>query len=414
MIKVSMQEVMPKQSLKSDAPKADEGFSAELDKASGQTEEPKDVVSTEPKTEDVKDVENVEDSVPDEVVAETPETEEPKADSQAEAVEIPVLAIPVILTDNDVAPPESNPSIGAISQEPTPEQNGSVVNMVENEIPQPEAKQPAVEATTKNQIGVVAEQSEETQTTVAKEAEPFAKLVMEEADKLLKQQQDVKTNPADAEIVKPQETKVAAQQEAPQADAGNGGKSEQQKTDEKPVIQTQNPMTATISQDGKVEFRESNIQPMPQQIEQKESVFAKLIEQVQSTVTKEKTEFFLQLKPEHLGGLSILLSAEEKGIAAKLMTSSKDVQAIIQSDMSAMQEALREKGINVVQMEVIYDQMASSTSKGDTGNGQQWRGSTGNNHGGVPESIENATALYDNLSYYDVLAEQGGSVEFSA
>lgn len=144
-------------------------------------------------------------------------------------------------------------------------------------------------------------------------------------------------------------------------------------------------------------------------------MLTRVVEQVKSTVTNEKSEFYLQLKPEHLGGLSILLSAEEKGVAAKLMTSNRDVQQVLQSDLTQLQAALREKGVNVVHMEVIYDQTANSTTAHNSQNGGQRQDNAfGRVHGRTEESIEDATAFYDSLSYYDVLAEQGGSVEFSA
>lgn len=181
------------------------------------------------------------------------------------------------------------------------------------------------------------------------------------------------------------------------------------------ALAEQNVVTAAISEDGKVHFQESRTEPVQfQQVQQKDSILSQVIEHVRTNVNKEKSEFFLQLKPEHLGGLSIMLSADDKGIVAKMMTSNHDVQYMLQSDMNQLQAALREKGIHVVQMEVIYDQTANSTAKDHGGQGQKWDGNTGNSHGRVPETAESAMAFYDDMSYYDMLAEQGGSVEFSA
>ncbi|WP_066683605.1 flagellar hook-length control protein FliK [Christensenella intestinihominis] len=183
----------------------------------------------------------------------------------------------------------------------------------------------------------------------------------------------------------------------------------------KPVAGKQSPVTAPVRSDGKVEFQILGVQPEQMEpLQQKDSIFTRVIEQVKSTVTKEKTEFFLQLKPEHLGGLSIMLSAEEKGIAAKLMTSNHDVQQILQSDMNQLQATLREKGINVVHMEVIYDQTASSTTRDNRDGNRQQENTFGRVQGRTTDGVEDAAAFYDSLSYYDVLAEQGGSVEFSA
>jgi flagellar hook-length control protein FliK len=213
--------------------------------------------------------------------------------------------------------------------------------------------------------------------------------------------------PADAEA----ETRTVT--EAPAADDENAGLTGR-RGKQQPV--TAAPMTAHVAQDGKVEFKLSmNELPPEQQAQVRQDVQTQIIEQVRSLVSQERTEFYLQLKPEYLGGLSILLSAGEKGVAAKLTTGSKDVQLMIQSDMSQIQEILRERGINVVQMEVVYDQMASTTGKQDTNDGQGWeQGSSAGGRVTAPEDAEGVAAVYEELSSYDVLAEQGGSVEFSA
>ncbi len=146
-------------------------------------------------------------------------------------------------------------------------------------------------------------------------------------------------------------------------------------------------------------------------------VRTQIISQVKTMVGEQKSEFVLQLKPHHLGGLSIMLAADEKGIVAKLVTASKDAHNLIQSEMTSMQEMLRAKVINVVLMEVIYDQMANSTGRESFNEqGHGWEHTHHGSHGRRPEivDLESAMLTYDDLSTYDILAEQGGSVEFSA
>jgi flagellar hook-length control protein FliK len=173
-----------------------------------------------------------------------------------------------------------------------------------------------------------------------------------------------------------------------------------------------------MAADVKPEFKLGAAQRQDEQVPQQESnVRTQIIDQVKSMVGERKSELVLQLKPYHLGGLSIALTADDKGVVAKLMTASKDAHNMLRNEITSMQEMLREKGINVVQMEVIYDQMANSTGKDSFHEqGHGWEQTRRGNQGRVPErvDIESAILMYDDLSTYDILAEQGGSVEFSA
>ncbi|MGI6152224.1 MAG: flagellar hook-length control protein FliK [Christensenellaceae bacterium] len=259
----------------------------------------------------------------------------------------------------------------------------------------------------------------ETVKTDGKLTEPaqFAERVLQEADAALKQQETAKAGITEnvAEQTESTSKPIEAMSDKGDAEEETGGKSQSGAKD-----QGITPMTAQISSEGKVEFKTSvqnQMEPLPD-AEFKQNVQSQLLEQVKSIVTKDKTEFYIQLKPEHLGGLSIMLAAEEGGLVAKLMTANKNVHGIIQADQTQMLEALREKGINVVQMEVIYDQMGNSTRKEDANDSQQWENRSAIQvkgiHGGIQDIPEEMTMVYDSLTNYDVLAEQGGSVEFSA
>ncbi len=243
---------------------------------------------------------------------------------------------------------------------------------------------------------------------VSDDATQFAQQVLDEANVMLDQQkfsgEKIVVSESVPAITEENVTlKQAAAGEKKQSTAGN---------DMKETTQPQNTVFSRVAEDGRVDFKTLSEQ-MPQ-VEQKEQILSQLVEGVRNTVTKEKTELFLQLKPQHLGGLSILLAAEENGIVAKLVTSNQTVYQTMQSDMEQLQAALRDKGINVVQMEVIYGQMANSTAKDHSGGNQAQYEQANGSHGRIPETVEGATTYYEMLSQYEVLAEQGGSVEFTA
>jgi flagellar hook-length control protein FliK len=85
-----------------------------------------------------------------------------------------------------------------------------------------------------------------------------------------------------------------------------------------------------------------------------------IVEQVETAVSRQQSELYVQLKPEVLGGLSIRLTLTEEGLNAQVRTSSQHLQSLINADVLQLEAALRDKGIQVVQMDVVYDQMANN------------------------------------------------------
>jgi flagellar hook-length control protein FliK len=144
----------------------------------------------------------------------------------------------------------------------------------------------------------------------------------------------------------------------------------------------------------------------------RESMFSEIVSRVQAAAQEGKSELFVQLKPEHLGGLSISLSMGEDGLIAKIVTGQQAVHNMLSGELAGLQEALREGGIDVAHMEVAYD--AGPGTENPSGGRRDWtlRPETGAFGDGLKP--EEALDFYYTLSSYEVLAEQGGSVEFSA
>lgn len=144
----------------------------------------------------------------------------------------------------------------------------------------------------------------------------------------------------------------------------------------------------------------------------RESMFSEIVSRVQAAAQEGKSELFVQLKPEHLGGLSISLSMGEDGLIAKMATGQQAVHNMLSGELAGLQEALRENGIDVAHMEVAYD--AGPGTENPSGGRRDWvlRPEAGAFGDGLKP--EEALDFYYTLSSYEVLAEQGGSVEFSA
>ncbi len=160
---------------------------------------------------------------------------------------------------------------------------------------------------------------------------------------------------------------------------------------------------------GVAELPENTEQPVT-----RENMFSEIISRVTAAAEEGKSELYVQLKPEHLGGLSISLSMGEEGLTAKITTSEQSVQSMLHGGMSGLQETLREKGIQVALIEVICD-TGPGMADGNASGGRR-EGATRSDFriAAVDAKNEDTASFYYDLSSYEVLAEQGGSVEFSA
>lgn len=128
-----------------------------------------------------------------------------------------------------------------------------------------------------------------------------------------------------------------------------------------------------------------------------------------------KNELYLKLKPDHLGGLSVLLQMTDKGLMAKMVTSSDQVERMINTNMQILQNDLKARGIEVAGMEVISedvfsrsgnenkDKEPSAGENGYKGRGRQLHG--------LPIGLD----LTDYPSMYgSSILEPGTSVVYSA
>lgn len=152
----------------------------------------------------------------------------------------------------------------------------------------------------------------------------------------------------------------------------------------------------------------------------KQAFTQQLSQQVEQAVTKQTNEIFIKLKPDVLGGIAIHLTMTEEGVKAQFKTSSQNVQNLMNDQIAQLQAELKDKGVAVVQMDVVYQQMASGEQLGQGRRGSQFTGSGQSSQRGS-YGMEAVTALqesaYENL-YQTMLplAEEDApqSMEFSA
>lgn len=132
--------------------------------------------------------------------------------------------------------------------------------------------------------------------------------------------------------------------------------------------------------------------------EVRQTVSAELFEQVQTAVLSEKSDVYIQLKPEVLGGIAIHLAMTDEGLRAQFRTTNQNVQYLMNEQVTELTNALKDKGIQVVQMDVIYSEMAGFQHLNQEHQGRQWQGQNKGN-AGVYVVEDAAGGQYE--SYYE-------------
>ncbi len=138
-----------------------------------------------------------------------------------------------------------------------------------------------------------------------------------------------------------------------------------------------------------------------------------IFDQIQTAVMTGKQEISLQLKPDTLGGLLIRLTMTEDGLKAQVRTSNQEVQQLVTAEIVQLEENLRARGIQVVEMDVIYDAPMNEHFMG-----HQFRGGQGGEEQGgftsanAPENVEEVYTLSQDGLSLDPMFEDG--VEFTA
>lgn len=115
--------------------------------------------------------------------------------------------------------------------------------------------------------------------------------------------------------------------------------------------------------------------------EARQAVFDNLLSQVESAVSEERSELYIRFKPEVFGGMSIRLSMSEEGVRAQIRTSDPTMRGMINSELAQLTDTLRARGIDIVDMDVMYEQTANNQFL-DQRSGQ-WQGQREQGGGGA-------------------------------
>jgi len=125
------------------------------------------------------------------------------------------------------------------------------------------------------------------------------------------------------------------------------------------------------------------------------------------------TEMVIQLKPEHLGNLTLKISVSGNGVVnASFHSDNAQVRAIIENSLVQLRQDLNDQGIKVDNVEVYAGLQDDQLPQGQ---GQAWQGGQGNASGrGQRFSAEDYADEAEEFSVLEAAAAQDGSEDIAA
>ncbi len=173
------------------------------------------------------------------------------------------------------------------------------------------------------------------------------------------------------------------------------------------ALHAENPILANAAPDAVV--------TLPAEAAEARQVVAQtLLDQVQSAVTAEKSELFIKFKPDVFGGMQIHLSMTQEGLRAQIRTSDASVRGMIGAEMNQLTDSLRARGIEVVEMDVYYEQQTANNQFLDQrSGGYQGRQQGGTRHDTRVEQLEESgyESVYERMIPTE---EETPGVEYTA
>ncbi|WP_010249102.1 flagellar hook-length control protein FliK [Acetivibrio cellulolyticus] len=79
----------------------------------------------------------------------------------------------------------------------------------------------------------------------------------------------------------------------------------------------------------------------------KKEIVSQIVEKAKVILTDEKSEMVIDLKPDHLGKLSLKVVTERGAVVAKFVAESEQVKAAIESNMDNLKESLTKQGFSI-------------------------------------------------------------------
>lgn len=158
-----------------------------------------------------------------------------------------------------------------------------------------------------------------------------------------------------------------------------------------------------------------DMEPVVPSTQDMEENIAKIVDKVSSTLLEGKQEFDVKLKPDFLGKLSIKLTIDDSGIKAHIKAGDLSVKGLIADQLPTLTESLKEKGVNMTNIEVVYDNPSFNKGDGQFQRQNPQQGSRRKNSRylfGGDKGIESIT--YGLMTDLPDVSVRNSSVEYSA
>ncbi len=112
------------------------------------------------------------------------------------------------------------------------------------------------------------------------------------------------------------------------------------------------------------------------QVVKPSEVINQVVDKAKVVIGLEKSEMIIDLKPDHLGKLSLKIVTEQGIVAAKFMAENQQVKEVLESNMQLLKDSLQKQGISIEGVSVqiadrnknSYEQQRSSEGKNEKGN----------------------------------------------
>ncbi len=105
----------------------------------------------------------------------------------------------------------------------------------------------------------------------------------------------------------------------------------------------------------------------------------RIVDKVSTRTAQERYEFDVELKPDFLGKVSIKLTMEDGNIRMQIKTDDMSVRSMLSDQTSALQSALKEKGVELTSVDIAYQSQTSFDGGGgrpfEEQNGNAWQSS---------------------------------------
>jgi len=124
----------------------------------------------------------------------------------------------------------------------------------------------------------------------------------------------------------------------------------------------QSTLSVSIPAQGKTDIAEAAFPNIQTPIPIKDQVLQQIVQKANILIYGGQQQINIQLKPEHLGQLSLLISVENGAVTAKFHTDSQQVKQLLEASLPQLKQELQAQGMKVQQVDVSVGQQPMSFS----------------------------------------------------